>query len=67
MTGGLEINLVSFEKMKAKERDVLIYQNVLDTKKTLTDYKFHRKINYTWLGALTTGVLFIGKIVFDLK
>lgn len=67
MTEGLDINLESFKKMKATDRDVLIYQNVLATKKQLSDYKLHRKINYSWLTAVTAGLVFIGRSLFESK
>jgi hypothetical protein len=51
---GLEIGLDSFKKMKAQDRDILIYQNVLEIRGKFDDYKFHRKITYTWLFILTS-------------
>jgi len=57
MSNGLDIGLVEFKKMKAIDRDVLIYNNTVQIRKNLGDYKFHRKVHYVWLICLTT---FIG-------
>lgn len=50
---GLDINLDAFKKMTAKDRDILIYKNVITIKDKIDDYKFHRKIQYVWLALLT--------------
>ena len=67
MSNGLDIDLKSFEKMKAKDRDVLIYQNVLHTKRKLDNYQTNKKVQYSWLTALTIGMMGIGRMLFRLE
>jgi len=64
---GLEISLDAFKKMKAMDRDVLIYQNVIATKRLLSSVHTNRKISYAWLSALTAGLAFLGKVLFNIK
>jgi len=49
----LDINLQQFKKMRAVDRDEIIYQNLVHIKKKLGDYKLHKKVQYVWLAALT--------------
>lgn len=49
MNNGLDIGLEEFKKMKSMDRDILIYNNLVHIRKKFIDYKFHRKITYTWL------------------
>lgn len=53
---GLDISLDQFKKMAAKDRDELIYKNLVHIRKTIGDSKFHRKIHYVWLFVLTTAL-----------
>ena len=64
MNNGLDIGLDEFKRMRSLDRDVSIYRNLrgLNKKmedyqsqieKKVTDYKFHRKIQYVWLIGLT--------------
>lgn len=49
----LDINLQQFKKMKALDRDELIYQNLVHIRKKIGDYKLNKKIQYVWLIVLT--------------
>lgn len=49
----LDITLNQFKKMRAVDRDEIIYQNLVHIKKKLGDYKLNKKIQYIWLGVLT--------------
>ncbi len=53
----LDINLEQFKKMKALDRDELIYRNLVHIRKRLGDYKLNKKIQYIWLFLLT---IFVG-------
>lgn len=64
---GLNINLEAFEKMGAKDRDLLIYQNVLGIKRKMDNYQTNKKVQYSWLTALTIGLVFIGRLLFRLE
>ena len=50
---GLDLDLKQFCKMTAKDRDLVIFKNLVHIRKDLGDRKFHRKINYVWLIVLT--------------
>ena len=53
MNNGLDISLSQFRKMKAIDRDILIYNNLVHIRKKVGDTKFHNKVIYTWLFVLT--------------
>lgn len=59
---GLDLNLEQFTKMNAKDRDLVIFKNLVHIRKDLGDRKFHRKIAYVWLLGLT-GLLGVKKWV----
>ena len=50
---GLDISLEQFKRMRAQDRDELIYKNLVYIRKNQTDNKFHNKIQYTCLGILS--------------
>jgi len=50
---GLDIGLEEFKRMKALDRDILMYNNLIHIRKKIGDYKFHKKVQYTWLLLLT--------------
>ena len=54
MNDGLNIGLKQFKRMNAKDRDELIYQNLLHIRKKVGEVKLHRKLQYIWLFILTT-------------
>ncbi len=54
MANGLSIDLEKFKKLNAKDRDELIYQNLLHIRSKIGDTKFHTKLQYAWLVVLTT-------------
>ena len=53
----LDITLNQFKKMKALDRDELIYLNLVHIRKKMGDYKLNKKIQYVWLVLLT---IFVG-------
>ena len=53
----LDITLNQFKKMKALDRDELIYLNLVHIRKNMGDYKLNKKIQYVWLVLLT---IFVG-------
>ena len=64
---GLDIGLPEFKRMRSLDRDVSIFRNLgslnkklkdyqLQIEKKVTDYRFHKKIQYVWLGLLTVFV-----------
>ena len=58
VSNGLDIGLPEFKKMKAIDRDVLIYNNVISIRKKLGDYQLNKKIQYVWLAILTIAIGF---------
>ena len=54
---GLDIGLKEFKGMRSLDRDVLMYNNLLNIRKKIGDYKLHKKIQYVWLIGLT---IFVG-------
>lgn len=56
---GLDIGLGEFKRMKSLDRDTLIYHNIISIRAKMGDYRFHKKIQYTWLSILTAIVVAI--------
>ena len=54
---GLDISEEQFMKLATKERDVMIFRNLIYVRKQLKSYHLHKKINYIWLFLLT---IFVG-------
>lgn len=52
----LNIGLDEFKRMKSKDRDILIYNNLVHIRKKVGDYHFNKKIQYVWLFVLTVFV-----------
>jgi len=63
---GLDISEQQFIKMKPAERDLLIYRNVQEMRLKNSAARFHLKVQYAWLGAITAGFLAIGKKLLGL-
>lgn len=59
---GLDLDLNQFCKMSAKDRDLVIFKNLVFIRKNLNDGKFHNKIVYAWLTVLT-GVMGLKKYI----
>ena len=57
VSNGLDITEGQFLKMGSKERDLMMFRNVLQIRKNFKDYKIHRKLQYVWLTVLT---IFVG-------
>ncbi|MHA1383273.1 MAG: hypothetical protein ACTSR3_05910 [Candidatus Helarchaeota archaeon] len=53
MNNGLDITENQFLKLSAKERDLIMFRNVVHIRKQLKDYRFHKKIQYAWLSILS--------------
>ena len=53
MANGLDIGIDEFKRMRSLDRDILIYNNVTHIRKLFKDYRFHKKIMYTWLAILS--------------
>lgn len=50
---GLDIPEEQFMKLNSKERDRIIFRNVVYNRKENKDYKLNKKIQYAWLFILT--------------
>ena len=50
---GLDIGLDEFKRMKSLDRDTLVYNNLINIRAKMGDYKFHKKVQYVWLTVLT--------------
>ena len=57
INNGLDIKLNEFKKMGSLDRDILIYNNLVQIRKKIGDYNFHKKLQYVWLIVLT---IFVG-------
>lgn len=53
---GLDITEGQFMKMNSKERDLMIFRNMTYIRNQFKDYSFHKKVQYTWLSVVTTGL-----------
>lgn len=53
MTNGLDITEEQFMNMSSKERDLIMFKNMVYIRKQFKDYKFNKKIQYAWLSVLT--------------
>jgi len=49
----LDIDLYQFKKMKALDRDEIIYKNLVQIRKNFKEYKLNKKVHYVWLVLLT--------------
>ena len=58
MENNLDIGLDEFKRMESKDRDILIYNNLINIRAKIGDYSFHKKIQYVWLSILTAFVGF---------
>ena len=50
---GLDITETQFMKLSSKERDIMMFRNLVHIRKQFKDYSFHKKIQYVWLSVLT--------------
>jgi len=50
---GLDISETEFLEMKPISRELTMFRNVVVIRKQQTTYRFHRKIQYYWLSAIT--------------
>ena len=55
-SNGLDIKETQFMKLSSKERDIMIFRNLVHIRKQFKDYNFHKKVQYAWLVALTIAV-----------
>lgn len=53
MTNGLNIDIGAFKKLPTKQQMVILYENTEELKSMISGYKFHQKVQYLWLGALS--------------
>jgi len=50
---GLDITEAQFIKLSSKDRDIMMFRNVVHIRKQFKDYNFHKKVQYVWLSVLT--------------
>jgi len=53
MDDSLDITEQQFLKMGSKERDLIMFRNVVYIRKKFKDYALNKKIQYVWLSILT--------------
>jgi hypothetical protein len=58
MSNNLDITEEQFLKLSAKERDLMMFRNVVHIRKNFKDYKVNKKIQYVWLFVLTIALGF---------
>ena len=63
---GLRISSDEFLKLPQKEKWKVMYENQVSTLDLVGGYKFHQKIHYVWLTALTGLAIFIIKQVVSI-
>ena len=56
---GLTMDEDSFMSMKTKEQMLCLYKNQVETLKLIRGYRFNQKIQFTTLGILTAGLVYI--------
>ena len=61
-SNGLDISEEQFMKMSSKERDLMMFRNVIHIRKQFKDYSFHKKVQYVWLSVLTAGLMILAGI-----
>ena len=55
---GLDISEDAFEKMKVRDQNLILFQNLVHIRTKFSDYNLTKKIQYVWLTLLSS--LFIG-------
>ena len=58
MSNGLDIAEEQFMKMNSKERDIIIFRNLVHIRKQFREFDVVKKIQYGWLMALTAALGF---------
>lgn len=53
MNEGLDISEEQFLSMGSKERDLIMFRNMVYIRKQFKDYRLNKKIQYVWLSVLT--------------
>lgn len=51
---GLDIKEEQFLRMNSKDRDLIIFKNMIHIRKKFKDYAFNKKIQYVWLIILSS-------------
>ena len=53
MNNGLDINEEQFMQLSLKERDVMIFRNLVHIRRQFKEYKINKKVQYIWLVVLS--------------
>jgi len=61
MSNGLMVGIEEFRSLPSKQKLDCLYENQVKTLFEIKRYKFHQKIQYPWLTALTIAAIFIIK------
>lgn len=61
MANGLSLGIEDFRSLPQKQKLDCLYENQCITLLEIKGYRFHQKIQYPWLMALTTGIIFLIK------
>ena len=61
MGNGLFMSKKEFEALPKKEQLGCLYENQVKTLQEVRRYRFHQRIQYPWLTAITLGLFFIIK------
>ena len=61
MSNGLMVGIDEFRSLPAKQKLDCLYENQVKTLFEIKRYKFHQKVQYPWLTALTIAAIFIIK------
>ena len=61
MVNGLSLGLEEFRSLPQRQKLDCLYENQCKTLLEIKGYKFHQKIQYPWLSALTLAMIFIIK------
>lgn len=52
---GLSITVNEFQRLPVKQQNTILFENTEEIKSRLNSIGYHRKVQYAWLSALTTG------------
>jgi len=61
MSNGLHLDEKEFMSLPQKRKMGLLYKNQVETLTLIKSYKFHQKIQYSGMGLMAAGIIFILK------
>lgn len=62
----MDIAIHEFRKMSVKEQNVILYQNTNSILHSQERMKFQQKVHAVIITILTGGLIYVGKLIFDI-